>query len=71
MSGSHRVIGETQFNVLGTFEPRQGAVAFVAAMLAVKDEDYLAVLTVTHDEDASHTGDSLRETLQEQPSLQR
>ncbi len=67
----YRVIDETQFNILGTFESREVAVDYVAALLAINDEDYLDMLTVAHDEEPPLAGDALREALRNQPTLRQ
>ena len=63
MNGRYRVIDETNFDVLGTFDSRGEAVEFLAALLTSNDEDYLDELTIASDEGPVLYGDSLREAL--------
>ena len=64
MSGHYRVIDEVNFNVLGTFDSRGGALDYVAALLSVNDDQYLDELTIVCDGGTPLTGNSLRSALQ-------
>lgn len=70
MNGRYRVIDETNFNVLGTFESQERAVDYVSALLAVNDDEYLNELTIASDEGAPLAGDTLRETLRTRAAAQ-
>ena len=63
MNRRYRVIDETNYSVLGTFDSRGEAVDFVAAAMAVNTDDFLDELTISNDTGPLLYGDSLREAL--------
>ncbi len=64
MNGKYRIIDESNYNVLGTFDSIEAAVEYVATLLSVNDDDYLDDLTIGNEKEGPVLyGDSLRTAL--------